>query len=128
MDYADDFLEKGDSTAKFNVQTVALVQSKGFNAADLAEIRNLVTANEKLIITNGMSTLAINKSSRVVNVAFVPPIGARLPFQQTAPLSTSLPSKQAATTMARSKKKPLAQALACAAVKLPAATENGGSK
>jgi Domain of unknown function (DUF4160) len=43
-------VEKGNGTAKFNVNPVELVQSKGFNAADLAEIRNLVITNEQLII------------------------------------------------------------------------------
>jgi Domain of unknown function (DUF4160) len=43
-------VEKGNGTAKFNVNPMELVQSKGFNAADLAEIRNLVITNEQLII------------------------------------------------------------------------------
>jgi Domain of unknown function (DUF4160) len=43
-------VEKGNGTAKFNVNPVELVQSRGFNAADLAEIRNLVITNEQLII------------------------------------------------------------------------------
>jgi Domain of unknown function (DUF4160) len=45
-------IEKASSTAKFNVSPVVLVQSKGFNAASLAEIRNLVAANEQLIINS----------------------------------------------------------------------------
>ena len=45
-------VEKGNSTAKFNVNPVVLVQSKGFNAASLAEIRNLVITNEALIINS----------------------------------------------------------------------------
>ncbi len=45
-------VEKERSTAKFNINPVELVQSKGFNAASLAEIRNLVAANEQLIINS----------------------------------------------------------------------------
>jgi Domain of unknown function (DUF4160) len=45
-------VEKDGSTAKFNVRPVVLVQSKGFNAASLAEIRNLVATNEQLIINS----------------------------------------------------------------------------
>jgi Domain of unknown function (DUF4160) len=43
-------VEKSNGTAKFNVNPVELAQSRGFNAADLAEIRNLVITNGQLII------------------------------------------------------------------------------
>ncbi len=45
-------VEKDNATAKFNVNPVLLIQSKGFNAASLAEMRNLVAANEQLIINS----------------------------------------------------------------------------
>lgn len=41
-------IEKGNSTAKYLVEFVELVKSKGFNASELKEIRILVEANKEL--------------------------------------------------------------------------------
>jgi len=38
-------MEKGDCTAKFNLDPVELVKSKRFSAADINEIRKLVIQN-----------------------------------------------------------------------------------
>jgi len=38
-------VEKGGSTAKYNLDPVELIQSKNFNARDLRKIRNIVIKN-----------------------------------------------------------------------------------
>jgi hypothetical protein len=39
-------VEKGNSTAKFNLQPIELIKSKGFKARDLSEIRKLIEKNK----------------------------------------------------------------------------------
>lgn len=41
-------VERGDGTAKFNLEPVELVRSKRFKASELAEIRKLVNENLEL--------------------------------------------------------------------------------
>ena len=41
-------VEKGDGTAKFNLEPIELVKSKRFNAAEINEIRKLVVENLEL--------------------------------------------------------------------------------
>ncbi len=43
-------IEKGESTAKFNVDFIELVKSYKFNASELKQIRNLVEENQELLI------------------------------------------------------------------------------
>ena len=45
-------IEKGDATAKFNIELIVeLVKSKRFNASELKEIRNLVVENHEYFKT-----------------------------------------------------------------------------
>lgn len=41
-------VEKDNKTAKFNLEEIELVKSRGFNASELKEIRKLVSTNVEL--------------------------------------------------------------------------------
>lgn len=41
-------IEKGEGTAKFNLEPIELVRSKRLKASELAEIRNLILENLEL--------------------------------------------------------------------------------
>ncbi|MGB0999552.1 MAG: DUF4160 domain-containing protein [Flavobacteriales bacterium] len=41
-------IEKDNKTAKFNLESIELVKSRGFNASELQEIRKLVNENVTL--------------------------------------------------------------------------------
>ena len=43
-------IEKDSKTAKFNLETIELTRSRGFNASELKEIRKLVNENFELFI------------------------------------------------------------------------------
>lgn len=43
-------IEKGEKTAKFNIEFVELVKSYRCNASELKQIRNLVEENKELLI------------------------------------------------------------------------------
>lgn len=43
-------IEKGEKTAKFNIEFVELVKSSRFNANELKQIRNLVEENQQFLI------------------------------------------------------------------------------
>lgn len=42
-------IEKGDGTAKFNLEPVELVKSRRFKATEIAEMRKLVIKNAELL-------------------------------------------------------------------------------
>ncbi len=42
-------VEKRSSTAKFNLQPIELIKSKGFNARELSEIRKLIEKNKSFL-------------------------------------------------------------------------------
>jgi hypothetical protein len=43
-------IEKAEKTAKFNLENIILVKSSRFNATELKQIRNLVEANQEILI------------------------------------------------------------------------------
>jgi len=45
-------IEKGESTAKFTIESVELVRSRGFNSKDINQIRKLIIKNQKHLIKN----------------------------------------------------------------------------
>ncbi|MCL6460628.1 protein of unknown function [Flavobacterium micromati] len=43
-------IEKAEKTAKFNLEHIEVVKSSGFNPTQLKTMRNLVEANQELLI------------------------------------------------------------------------------
>lgn len=43
-------IEKAEKTAKFNIETIEIIKSSGFNASELKQIRNLVEENQETLI------------------------------------------------------------------------------
>jgi len=44
------YIEKAEKTAKFNLENFEVVKSSGFNSTQLKTMRNLVEANQQLVM------------------------------------------------------------------------------
>lgn len=42
-------IEKAEKIAKFNIETIEIIKSSGFNASELKQIRNLVEENQETL-------------------------------------------------------------------------------
>lgn len=45
-------VEKGENTAKFTLETVELIRSRGFNSKDINNIRKMIIKNQNHLINN----------------------------------------------------------------------------